>query len=320
MSRVFEDLAIFVACGSPLTRPNHAFTSINQLARRSRAGSDDKLRRTLARLEQAMNDPLIQTEGRRLVLTEVGCQLLTHSERLLAIGKGRPEAEPVEFLNVAVADSVGVLAHSAADFLAEWNGLVGLRFHTLDAETVQEQIAAGSVAFGLGWAADDIMGTTERLEPGFMWQMLVPSTHRLAESAEPLTGDQLGETERVIVPPLGAASAQVNEFLASVPPANRIDADCSETVREFVASGLGIGLDITGGTERCAERLCWRPVAGLEPEYLCLYLPRHHADKLSAPALFMVDAVRRTVQGAGAIVASSTQPVREEANTELTTP
>ena len=320
MSRVFEYLELFVTCGTPLDRPNHSISSFNQLARRARV-DDDKLRRTIDRLAQGLSDPLIRTHGRRLVLTEVGHDLLTHAERLLAVGKGRPEAEPVELLNVAIADGIGsVLARSTAEFLTEWTGLVGLRFHSLDAGAVREQIAAGTVAFGLGWAADDGAGAGERLEPGFPWRLLVPHSHRLAGTDAPLAGDQLGETERVIVPPLGTVSAQVNEFLAPVPPANRIDADSSETVREFVASGLGIGLDITGATERCTERLCWRPVARLEPEYICLYLPRHHADKLSAPALFLIDAVRRTAQGASAIVASSTQPVREEANTELTTP
>src|SRR5207253_2714449 len=110
---------------------SHAICSLPQLCRRAGIRGDDKPRRLLVQLGEAMNDRLIEVKDRhRFALTAVGRELLAAAQRLVNLAKkGTGEDDAVELLKVAVASGVEsqVLAAAVAAWLAEWDGLLTLQ-------------------------------------------------------------------------------------------------------------------------------------------------------------------------------------------------
>jgi DNA-binding transcriptional LysR family regulator len=310
MAGVFDSLTIFVEAATPLVRPNHGFSSITQLSRRARA-NDDKLRRTLTRLSDELNDPLIGLNGRRLALTEIGRQLLDRATQLLALAKRRAEENPVEVLKVATGDGIdsALLADVVSAWMNEWQGLGTIQFRSLPPDLLLEQIAAGLIDLGIGWAHAFPTEPDERIEPAFPLMLLVPRGHALSESLGAVDGSELAETERVFLSP--AADAASVDFLGNLPPVSRVAVDTSETLKSLVERG-GLGLDFTTPTASEEEAFVRRPVVGVEPATLGVFFAPGRVDARPEPVKFFVDAVRRAVVRLRSI--APTPPLTEEAN------
>ena len=296
----FEVLAIYVAIGKVLSRPNHTISSLNQLARRIKI-TDDKIRRTINQYSVAVGDPLISNNGRFIAFTDAGLKFFEHAAQFLSSVNEIPASESVEQLNVGVAPGIDqqMLTKPVATLLKEWNGAVALKLHPLSTSVMRDSIMSGAIELGIGWK-DGEQDQTEVLEPLLPWHALVPLAHTLAKPAvdEPIGADQLGESaDRVFVPGFGGGESHLDQFLCKVLPANRVEVDSPHTVRAMVSAGLGIGLDLDWGKKFVPESGSYsrRSVVGLEPEQLCLYLPKNAA-KATQPATCMIDLLRQSMR------------------------
>jgi DNA-binding transcriptional LysR family regulator len=300
--RLFEVLSVFVLCATFLRGPNRSFASLNQVARRASV-TDDKLRRAIAALSREARDPLVEVKGRRLVLTTIGDNLLSQAERLLATCRGQTEHDDVEVMAVAVADDIEpeIVTNAVRDFFKEWETFpLTLRIQRLDPETMAEAIRSGSIAFAVGWEGDENTGCSiERLEPGASWRVLVPLNHELASQDKPVTMANLVNC-RIFLPSSVIVSAhRLASSLVASPSVNRVEVDSKHTVRTIVAAGLGVGLDLEFGTDSNGSSESFRrlPLVGLDPEHLCLYLPKNPSE-LSEPAKFLIASIRDAIRDA----------------------
>lgn len=300
MPRLFAILVCYVALAAPLTQPTQMIATFNHLARRSRM-TDDALRRTLARLSEAVGgDPLVESKGRRLVLTALGHELYLIAQRLIAVTQGgQAETETVESLKIAVAVGIDprLLAVAAVRFLEVYQEMLALQFETLDPQTISEGIRSGTVAFAVVWEGDQLTPGGKRLEPGLRWSVLTPSSgHSLSNSREPVTAKRLAGC-RVILPPKALVSPELPRLLSQVPPARQVLADSAHCVRAMVEAGLGVGLDLDFGdaTTNRKEPFCRLPIEGLAEEHICLYVPRQQTE-LSEPAGFLFTAFQDAVR------------------------
>ena len=301
MARLFAPLISFVSLAAVLTQPTQRIGSYNHWARRARM-SDDSLRRTLARLSEAIGgDPLVASKGHRLALTPRAHELYLIGQRLIAVTQGgQADAESVEVLKIAVVVGIDpcLLATAAARFLEVYQEILTLQFETLDLQTVSEAIRSGTIAFAVAWEGDQLTPGGKRLEPGLRWSVLAPASgHPLSNSSEPVTANRLAGC-RVILPPKAGVIPELPRLLSQVPPANRVMADSAQTVRAMVATGgLGVGFDLDFGdaTSRSNEPFRRLPIEGLAEEHISLYGPRQQAD-LSEPAGFLFTAFQDAVR------------------------
>lgn len=290
MSNLLQPWLIWTALAGLVSRPNHAFSSLNQVHRRTKTG-EDKLRRTLDALRAAYGDPLVVHEGRRLALTPLARDLARAAEGLLAVGKDRPDLETPEVLRVALAAGIDpeLIAAVLARFAAEWDGLIGLEFLPLDPVTVRDGIAAETFAFGVGFPSGGGPQPDETLEPGLEWTLLCNTSHRLAAGTETVGPEDFVTSDRVFVAADGSPPPAA--FLAAVNPVNRFQVGTTATARALVARGLGVCFELLAPSGASASPCIRRPLAA-PPECLGLYLPRNSADVLSDPAKFLLDALR----------------------------
>jgi DNA-binding transcriptional LysR family regulator len=290
--RALEELALFVALVKPLTKANHSCTSLNQLARWTRI-QDDKARRTVTRLAEAVGDPLLEVRGRRYCLTTAGQELLTCGEKLLAVGRNGGGQVPGESLAVEVAPGIdpGVLAGPLHDFFEEWAGLVTVKIVPLDAEGLKQNLATGVTAFGLDLVAEDGAGGAVLLEQPARWTLLVPAAHSLVRVGEPITDKHLAQGERVFIPAVLADCAE--GCLSRLNLASTVVVPSPDAVRAFVGAELGLGLELDFATTDLPDPLVRLRLAGAEPVYLGLVLPKK-AEALTEAAKSLADLIRQS--------------------------
>ncbi len=295
--RLLEILNVFVDSGALLRDPSRAFASLNQLSRRAHH-SDDKIRRAIAALSKEACDPLVEVKNRRWGLTTKGGIVHTQAERLLAAFRDRSEADPVEVLEVAIADGVNpeIVAQAAKAFFWEWERFpITLRIQRLDPDTLPESLRSGSIAFALGWEGEEIgAGSHEPLEPGARWHALVSQSHPLAKQEGSIEASSLSEA-RIFLSPASDVPA-LSSLLAGSPSA-RVRVESLAAARAMVASGLGVSLELAFGDSDDCESLRRLPIAGLGPQRLCLYPPANK-DDMSEPAAFFKAALKDAIREA----------------------
>jgi len=289
----FEELETFCQLVRPLTRANSAYLSLNQLIRLTRV-QDDKARRVLARLADAVGRPLVELRARRYVLTDAGRSLLERGEALLAVGQANGAEETVETVTVAVAarfDS-GILVEPLREFFREWAGLVTVKVVLLDLDNIQHN-RPSEFAFGLDWVTESPAAGIEPVDVPLGWSLLVPEAHRLASLAGQASVEDLGPDDRVFLA-AGPGEALAATVLQGSLPANRVIVPFPEAVRRFVAAGLGLGLDIAVGRPVSDEPFLRLPLSGIEPARIGVHLPRK--SELSEPAQALLALIRAHLQ------------------------
>jgi hypothetical protein len=300
MNRNAQDMADFVRVTAPLEKPNHAFISERQLARRYLGESgEDRLRRLLDRFADMMNGPLVIMSGRKLTLTPLGCASRAAFKRLLDLRNREPETDSVEDLAVAVECGVptALLAGLTSDFLGEFPGLVRLRFITHDPETIRERIAAGEIAFAVTVDMD-----APDAEPihgaNLAWRILARRDHALAKRTSPITPTDLRDGLQVAVPPPASRAAAIGELLSQLHLANRIEVPSREVAIQVAATGVAVALDLEFITQAPPENELLRrlEIDGLAPVKLATLLPRNPEARLSEPAKYLVERLRSAVR------------------------
>jgi DNA-binding transcriptional LysR family regulator len=292
-----KTLSAVVDVLTPLTRPGHAYTRRSQLARRGDV-TEDKLGRMLAELAEDFGDP-VEFQGRRLVLTHGGSRLLDKLKAVLAVGKELTEFEPTEVLRVAVAEiDPGLLAVAAQAYFRNWEGLQALQFVPLDLQTITESIRSGHVAFAVGLEGDEIVGEGEWFEPGFLWTACIPGDYTMAGLEGRVSTEQLAGC-RLVLPPSALRSPRLSDLLTRTPISQQVHVESSHSALAMATAGLGIALVLDTGNNLVPGSVPYRrlPVAGIEPEHLCLYHPGK-SDDISQPGRDLIEAIRNAVRDA----------------------
>lgn len=290
--RALEELGMFVELVKPLTKPTHSCTSLNQLARWGRI-QEDKARRTISRMAEAVGDPLLEVRGRRYCLTAVGQELRSCGERLLAVGRAGGEAAVGEALTVEVSPGIDadVLTDPLRNFFREWAGLVAVKLVPLDPEGIKQNLATGVTAFALAFVSEDGDSGTLHLEQPARWSLLVPASHPLADRDGPVTDVHLNPAEQVFVPATLADHADA--CLRSLRHPNPVVVPSAESVRALVAAGLGVGADLDFGVHNDPEPFVRLSLASVAPVHLGLVLPRK-VQALPEVAKALIDLIKES--------------------------
>ncbi len=236
--------------------------------------SDDKLDRAIKRVEAYYRTRLIElSDNHRLTLTSAGRRfmMLTGQLSLLADQEDMPtetvaiQADP----DVAAA----ILPAALPAFLEMWGGLVQLRVGPLDG-SVRKNIADGLTSFAIDLAEDgETVPEAEAIRP-LPWVAWVPKAHALDELHGSVSSDEVRVHGRVFLSSMAAADPSVSAFLAGIPAAGRIEI---QAVRELVAAGLGVGIDLDLHGNQDDARLTKLTLENTEPGRLRFVLPRRGA-------------------------------------------
>ncbi len=296
MKQYLDALTLFAFLGEPLTHPNTGYSSMSQFYRRHRI-DDDLGRRALAHLEKRFHGPLIAVENHRLTLTTLGRHVWESACRLRDLEENTANA--AETLSAAFAPSLGeaLLPRVLPGFLAAFGGLLRLRIGDLDAASVKQNIAGRQTDFGMGFVEDgEARSGVEVLEARIPWVVWVPPGHKLQNGVGPVAGTDLRPDDRVFIPREALALPGLCQWLKGVESAYRVEMrDSPNLIRRLAARGLGLGVTLDLGREDLSDGLAVRPIAGVEEQRLCFYLPRRSAD-LSEAASALLDALRRQVE------------------------
>jgi hypothetical protein len=105
--------------------------------------------------------------------------------------------------------------------------------------------------------------------------------------------------------------------LNRISPANRIEIGCPETLRRLVADGHGLSVEFAHPSLSPDESITCVPVAGVDPIWLGLVLPRKR-EVIDEPAtMFLIEAIRKAVRDAAAALPEIPALVEVPAETEL---
>jgi hypothetical protein len=297
MNYMTDDLEQGYDLLNPIMPPNHNISSMLQL---SRVGSftDDTARRLLARLSERFRGPLFSVdEKHRLVATPLGREVWDLGRRVKAlIDNGRASAE---LLTVEIDPALAEVASQVlrGSFMEVFGGLVSMRLCRLNATMVKANIANAQTTFAFGLAQDESENGTEVLDGEFRWAALVPHGHRLSAAVGPIAGSDLRPDDRVCLPCEAWMQPGIRKWLDLVEEPYRIECDWT-LVHRLAAAGFGLGLTLDFNGPQ-SEGLVVRPIAGVQEQKLCLWLPRRAAE-LPEPALALIDAIRLVVSRLGA--------------------
>jgi hypothetical protein len=223
----------------------------------------------------------------------------TQAERMLAAFRDSSEADPVEVLEVAIADGVDpeIVAQAAKAFFREWGSFpITLRIQRLDSDSLAESLRSGSIAFAFGWEGEEVgAGSAETLEPGARWHVVVQQSHPLARQEGAVEAVSLAEARIFLTP--GSDVPALSSLLAGSSSA-RVRVETAAEARAMVAAGLGFSLELAFGDATEGDPSFRRlPIEGLAPQRCCLYLPANK-DEMSEPAKFLASSFRDAVRDA----------------------
>jgi DNA-binding transcriptional LysR family regulator len=181
-------------------------------------------------------------------------------------------------------------------FLAAFGGLLRLRICNLDAASVKQNIAGRQTDFGMGFLEDgEARSGVEVLEARIPWVALIPPGHKLQNGVGPVAGSDLLPDHRVFIPRECLALPGLCQWLKGVEGPYRVECGSPNMIRRLAAARLGLGVTLGLGLEDLSDGLTVRPIAGVEEQRLCFYLPRR-ADDLSEAASALLEAIRRQVE------------------------
>jgi len=307
MKQYLDALTLFAFLGEPLTRANHGYSSMSQLYRRRRI-DDDLGRRALAHLEKRFHGPLIAVENHRVTLTTAGRRAWELACQVRDLEENAEDA--AETLSVEIAPCLGeaLLPLVLPGYLAAFGGLLRLRICNLDAASVKQNIARRQTDFGMGFVEDgEARSGLEVLEARIPWVALIHPGHKLHEGVGPVAGSDLRPGDRVFIPREALALPGLCQWLKGVESAYRVECDSPNLIRRLAARGFGLGVTLDLGLGDISDGLAVRPIAGVEEQRLCFYLPRRAAD-LSEAASALLDAIRGQVETLKGESRVSTEP------------
>jgi DNA-binding transcriptional LysR family regulator len=306
MKQFHEPMELFVEVFEPLTLPNHSITSISQLCKIQRI-LDDPVRRTVATLEKRFRGSLCAVENHRLILNPLGYNVwkLARQERALA----ESGEEATETLTVECAPYLAemLFPNVLPGLMKGFGGLIGLRIFNLDAGAVRQNIAAHITDFGIGIFGDDARSGVEALDARITASVAIPTGHRLQDGVGAVASADLRPDDRILISREALGLPGLGQWLQSIERANRIECDSPNLIRRCVEARLGLGLIFGFGGEGQRDGLTVRPIAGVEEQRLCFYLPRRAAD-LSEPARALMDEIRKHLESLKAESRVSAEP------------
>jgi DNA-binding transcriptional LysR family regulator len=295
MRQFLHAIVLFAFLGEPLTRANHGYSSMSQLCRRLRV-DEDLCRRAVAHLEERFHGPQIAVENHRLTLTTLGRRVWMLACQVRDLEENSEDA--AETLSVEIAPCLGeaLLPLVLPGFLAAFGGLLRLRICNLDAASVKQNIARRQTDFGMGFVEDgEARSGVEVLGARIPWVVLIPPGHKLQNGVGPVAGTDLRPDDRVYIPCEALTLPGLCQWLKGVESAYRVECDSPNLIRRLAARGLGLGVTLDLGLGDISDGLAGRPIAGVEEQRLCFYLPRR-ADDLSEAASALLEAIRRQVE------------------------
>ena len=294
---MLDDLTLFHLLAERLVRSPAAYTSLCQLSKRLRL-SDDKVRRTLGRLEEHCNAKLIGMQNRCLALTVCGQRLHTLVKSLDALADPERANGPLEIVTLAVDNFLAesLVPRALTAFLSAWGGLASVRLCPLCPASLNEQFANRDLDFALGWREAEPRSAQLPLDARFPWVVLTPLTHPLTEGTDTLEPSALARVERLFVPAEERCMAALADVFRAMPPARRIECDSFHTVRAMVAAGhgLGIGLEMIHQVKNDTQQVQHFPLRGIAAEQAAIFLPRK-TEKLSEAARTLITALQQAV-------------------------
>jgi DNA-binding transcriptional LysR family regulator len=313
MNQIHDEIELLAVVADPLTRLNHGYASISQLCRRL-GFSDDFVRRGLAKLERRFHGPLIGVENYRLTLTALGQPVFELARRLRDLGTNGEDSTEILTVECAPILAEMLLPQVLPSFMEVYGGLLSLRVCNLVAASVRQNIAAQRSAFGFGCVQDDdARDGIEVLEARIPWVVLIPAGHRLQSGVGPVADTDLRPDERVFVCGEVSALPGLRQWLQGVESAYRVECDSFHLIQRLAKAGLGLGVTLDFDCEGQSDGVSVRPIADVQEQKLCFYLPRRAAD-LSEPARTLADAIRKHFE-VWKDESRSTSPTNGEATT-----
>ena len=200
----------------------------------------------MARWEQLTGLQLFARQGRAITLTAEGAALAVAAEAAL----GRFEAELAALIGTHPRTlAIGFMRSLGPTVVGE---LVGA-FHLAEPSVLvtHREGAIGALLDGLDSGALDVAVVAPRPDPRFAWlplgvqalTLVVPAHHRLAEARTVDLADTRDETFLALDPRF-ATRTQADRLCAAAGfvPRVGLEADDAATIRDYVASGLGIAI------------------------------------------------------------------------------
>ncbi|WP_454295162.1 LysR family transcriptional regulator [Salana multivorans] len=213
--------------------------------------SQPAVSRALARLEKEVGAPLLRREGRILRMTTAGAAFKGHVDAAIHhVDDGLAAVHQVldpetGIVTVAYQPSLGpwLVPDLVSSFRAEHPGVefdLRAKFHS------------PTPATGPGSDIDVELSAFRNLDPGWEWRriaseptrLLVPPDHQLASATEPVRLAQVAGERFVVLREATMFQRHVDEMCrdAGFVPEVAFAVDDLETIRGYVAAGLGVAL------------------------------------------------------------------------------